>query len=84
MSDAAEQLEVEIHNVIDRYTHESDLRIMDLIAVLEKIKLDAVHCYHKHHDQDQKNENTRQTQTECLDRLTGGKSAKSFGQHLQR
>ncbi len=50
MTIAAEQLEHELHKLIDRYTVESDLRIMDLIAVLEKVKLDCVHVYHVHHD----------------------------------
>lgn len=51
MTPAAEQLEHELHNLINRYTKESDLRIMDLIAVLEKVKLDCVYVYHVHHDQ---------------------------------
>jgi len=50
MTQAAEQLENEIHKLINRYTDESDLRIMDLIVVLEKVKLDCVHVYHKYHD----------------------------------
>lgn len=51
MTEATEQLENEINNVINRYSDESDLRIMDLIAVLEKVKLDWVHRYHRHHDE---------------------------------
>jgi hypothetical protein len=50
MNQASEQLEEELHRLINRYTEESDLRIMDLIAVLEKVKLDCVHVYHKYHD----------------------------------
>jgi hypothetical protein len=50
MSEAATQLDNEIAKLINRYSEESDLTIIDLIAVLEKQKLDWMHMYHKHHD----------------------------------
>lgn len=50
MTEAAEQLENEVNKLINRYAEESDLKIMDLIAVLEKVKLDRVHDYHRYHD----------------------------------
>ena len=54
MTEAAEQLHDEVRKLINRYSAESDLRIMDVIAVLEKVKLDCVHQYHVYHDNQDK------------------------------
>jgi hypothetical protein len=51
MSQAADQLENEMLVLLRRYTEESDLHIMEIIGVLEKVKLD-VHAYHIEQEQD--------------------------------
>ena len=45
------QLERELCNVINRYTDESDLRIYELIGILEKVKADYLHRFHQYHDE---------------------------------
>ena len=43
-------MEHEIHNVIARYVDEAEIGIMDILAALEKVKLDAMHVHHKSYD----------------------------------
>jgi hypothetical protein len=52
MSQAADQLENEMLVLLRRYTEESDLHIMEIIGVLEKVKLDCVYYHHLEQDED--------------------------------
>jgi hypothetical protein len=52
MSEAADQLENEMLVLLRRYTEESDLHIMEIIGVLEKVKRRITRAYHIEQEQD--------------------------------